>query len=340
MTRILLAFAVLAALALAIFWPRRGIVSRLARARRLGRRSLIEDALKHIHARETRGALATAESLAGHLGTGMKRALELLHTLEERRLARSTGTGLRLTDPGRRLARRVIRAHRLLERYLADELRMPLERIHSTADRREHTLSAEQVAELEARLGYPRRDPHGDPIPSSTGALELIEASALTDWAVGEPARIVHLEDEPPEALAAIVEAGFALGMHIEIRRVSRQRLVIWDGETERELPPRLAANVFVAPLEEAVRPPPKLSSLEPGKSARVLALRTEGLSRRRLLDLGLTPGTIVECVSRGPFGEPTSYRVRGAVIGLRREQTETVDIEPLPDAASGQGPS
>lgn len=332
MTEILVLLAVFAALALATFWPNRGLLARLGRARRLAQRARIEDALKHIHARELRGALATAESLAGKLRCSVKSALELIGQIEDRRLVSSTGSGLRLTRSGRRLARRVIRAHRLLERYLVDELRMPLQAIHATADRQEHSLTAEQAAELEARLGYPQHDPHGDPIPTSTGSLASLEATALIDWPVGEPARIVHLEDEPPEALAEIVAAGLALGMNIEIRQVSKRSLTIWDGTRERELAPRHASNVFVIGLAHPPQPPLTLAALGPGEAAHILTLRSEGLDRRRLLDLGLTPGTRVECVSIGPLGEPTSYRIRGALIALRREQTQQIEIEQVDD--------
>jgi DtxR family Mn-dependent transcriptional regulator len=321
---------VAAAFALALFWPRRGLLDRLRRARRLGERVQIEDALKHIHARELRGTLATPESLAGKLSVSVRRALEMISVMEEGGLIQSTGPGLRLSETGRRTALQVIRAHRLLERYLADELRVPLEEVHATADRREHTLSVEEADELEAQLGYPQQDPHGDPIPTSSGALESLESTALTDWPVGRPARVVHLEDEPPEALAGIVAAGLALGMQIEVRRVGKERLVVWDGEAERELAPVFASNVFVSGLPHPVQPPQKLSSLEPGQAGRIIALRCEGLSRRRLLDLGLTPGTVVECSFPGPLGEPTAYRVRGALIALRKEQGDEIEIEAL----------
>ncbi len=315
-------------LGLALLWPRRGLLDRLRRARRLAERVRIEDALKHIHAREQRGTLATPESLAGKLSVSVRQALELISEMEEGGLVQSTGPGLLLSPAGHRTALRVIRAHRLLERYLADELRVPLEELHAAADRREHELSDEEVDELEAQLGYPQQDPHGDPIPTSSGALESVESTALTDWPVGRPARVIHLEDEPPEALAGIVAAGFALGMQIEVRRISKERLVVWDGESERELAPVFASNVFVTGLPHPVRPPQKLSSLEPGQAGRIIALRCEGLSRRRLLDLGLTPGTLVECSFPSPMGEPTAYRVRGALIALRKEQGDEIEIE------------
>jgi DtxR family Mn-dependent transcriptional regulator len=325
-----ISLAAAAALALLTLWPRRGLLARWRRTRQLAERAIAEDALKHIHARELSGTLATSESLAGKLELGVRRALELISDMQGRGLIQSTGPGLRLSPGGRKLALRVIRAHRLLERYLVDELRMPLEAIHATADRREHTMTVEEVDALEAQLGYPQQDPHGDPIPTSAGTLEAVEATALSDWPIGVPAKIVHLEDEPAEVMTLIVEAGLALDMHIEVLETDEQRLVLWDGESERALAPVAASNVFVAELPHPVRPPVKLSSLKPGEAGRVIALRCEGFNRRRLLDLGLTPGTVVECAFPGPAGEPRAYRVRGALIALRREQGDEIEIEPF----------
>lgn len=328
-------FLAAALLAAAVLWPRRGLLARWRRTRSLARRAFLEDALKHVHARELRGTLATAESLAGKLQVSVKEAVEQMGSMVERGLIKSTGPGLRLTDAGRKAALRVIRAHRILERYLADELGVPLDAVHAAADRQEHRLSPEEVDALEARLGYPQHDPHGDPIPSASGALQTLDATALIDWPIGRPAKIVHLEDEPQEMMARIVAAGFAPGMQIEVRQVGKDRLAIWDGEVERGLAPVLASNVFVTALPHSVQPPVKLSSLEPGQSGRILALRSEGFNRRRLLDLGLTPGTVVECSFPGPMAEPTAYRVRGALIALRREQANEIEIEPLPPAST-----
>ena len=73
-----------------------------------------------------------------------------------------------------------------------------------------------------------------------------------------------------------------------------------------------------------------RLSSLDLGGKARVVALSPvlRGAERRRLLDLGLIPGTEVSAEIRSPGGDPTGYRIRGAVIALRREQADQVRIE------------
>lgn len=328
-----------AAVALAMLWPRQGAWARWRRARELAQRSLIEDALKHVHARELRGVLATPESLAGSLGIRLSRAVGLIATIEARGLVRTTGVGLTLTPAGSDIALRVIRAHRLLERYLADELQMPLEAIHGTADRREHELTSAEAAELEAQLGYPQRDPHGDPIPRRDGWLPRVEAVALTERPTGGRAEIVHIEDEPPEVFRQIVAAGLEPGMRVEVLEVTGQHVVVWDGERERVLAPIAAGNVFVAPLHQPVEVLARLSALTRGQVGRVVALRCEGLTRRRLLDLGLTPGAVVECAFPAVFGDPLAYRVRGALIALRAEQASQIEIERVDGGATKDEP-
>jgi len=73
------------------------------------------------------------------------------------------------------------------------------------------------------------------------------------------------------------------------------------------------------------------LSELAPGSRASVHSLQTAGNMRRRLQDLGLTEHTVVECLGRSPGGDPTAYRIRGAVIALRRENCREILVEPLP---------
>lgn len=73
------------------------------------------------------------------------------------------------------------------------------------------------------------------------------------------------------------------------------------------------------------------LGCLEPGEKARVAGLLTRGVARRRLLDLGLVPGTVVRALRRSPLGDPTAYEVRGTVLALRREDADQVLVETDP---------
>jgi ferrous iron transport protein A len=87
--------------------------------------------------------------------------------------------------------------------------------------------------------------------------------------------------------------------------------------------------------MPERAAPAVRLDALEPGARGRVVAIRSQGLTRRRLLDLGVTPGAVIERAFTSPLGEPVAYRVRDALIALRAEQAHEVEIEPLADRAA-----
>ena len=259
----------LLAVLVAVLWPRRGLLDRLAGKRR---RTLYEDALKHVLTWEQRDQDATLESLAGHLEMPPRRVVEVVNQLQSRGLLRSVSGALRLTPEGERLGLHVMRAHRLWERYLADDAGVPLSRLHDAAERAEHELSQERVEELDAHLGHPQTDPHGDPIPTAEGAVEPVEAVALTDWTSDEPARIVHIEDEPAVIFQQILAANLLPGKTVRILERGPKRLVISDGDSEHWLAQSVAANIEVAP-ERVEKPRPadaiRLSELPRRQRAR-----------------------------------------------------------------------
>jgi DtxR family Mn-dependent transcriptional regulator len=309
-----------------------GLPRVLKRARANARRILLEDALKHIMKRQTHGPLATPESLAGALKLNMERAVDLVQTLQRQGLAETSAAGLRLTSQGEAWALQLIRAHRLWERYLADHTAMSWAELHTVAERREHQTSPAQADALDALLGYPKHDPHGDPIPSvENGTLALDPGQPLCDWPVGQPAQIVHIEDEPAAVYAQILSEGLLPGVIVTVMEECTERgLHLRVDGVESWMAPVVAANISVAPIqpEEALHET-RLAALRPGQAATVVRLDFSGLDRWRLEDLGLLPGTRVVAEMRSPLGEPTAYRVRGALIALRKEQAQLIRVKP-----------
>lgn len=319
--------------AVLLFWPVRGLLWRWLRGLRATERVLIEDALKHLFDFEYKQRVANLQSLSGALAVSGNRAADLLRRLQEQELVGFDGDGYRLTPEGRKYALRVVRIHRLWERYLAEETGLAPDDWHSEAEIREHTTSPEEADELSASLGHPRFDPHGDPIPTAGGDIAPLEGRPLTELAVGELAEIVHVEDEPDAVYAQLVAEGLYPGMRVRVNESAPQRIAFEADAEEHVLAPILAANLSVVPLprdEEMQGPFARLSSLDLGGRARVVGLSPvlRGAERRRMLDLGLLPGTEVSAEIRSPGGDPTGYRIRGAVIALRREQADQVRIE------------
>jgi DtxR family Mn-dependent transcriptional regulator len=305
---------------------------RLRREFRL--RVQLEDALKHLYGAAERGRSSSVESLAGLLGAPVRRAGAVARLLHERGLATTTD-GLVLTPAGSRAAQQVVRAHRLWERYLADELSTPAAKLHRQADLREHLMRSDEVEHLAASMGHPRHDPHGDPIPGVETPIDAVPGTPVTLMPAGSDCEIVHLEDEPEDVFIQLVGSGLEVGQRITVgdRAPGALGRLCLDVEGRRvELSPLEAVNVFVVPANDARRTSPmNLDDLASGERAVVRELKVAGLGRRRLFDLGFTPGAIVECAFASAFGEPRAYRVRGTVIALRPEQARRIEVEPVP---------
>ena len=327
----LLVVAAALVLAAVLFWPATGLAWRWRRGLAASDRVEVEDALKHLWDGEYRQRPATLESLAGALGLSGRAAADLVDRLGRLDLLHHDDSALRLTSAGRRDALRVIRIHRLWERYLADETGLDAREWHAHAEHREHGTSDQQAEALAATLGYPRFDPHGDPIPMASGEVPPHQGMPLTQLPVDQAAEIVHIEDEPEAVFAQIAAAGLVPGMRVRVLDRSPQRIRVEAETDEVVLAPVVAANVTVVTIEGPadVASMTRLSTLSLGESADVVALATScrGAQRRRLLDLGLVPGTRVTSELRGPSGDPTAYRIRGALIALRRDQASHIFV-------------
>jgi DtxR family Mn-dependent transcriptional regulator len=326
-------------LALVFFLPGRGLLPRWRRARQLSQRVLLEDALKHLHRSETHGRAATLHSLAGSLNVPLNHAARLLQELQARDLAAAEGETFRLTPQGRDDALRVIRAHRLWEEHLAEQTGFSEADWHDQAEVYEHRLSEQETQALAEALGNPAYDPHGDPIPTPAGEFRHHAGKPLTSLPLDTPLRIVHIDDEPEAVYAQLVAEGLFPGMSARITESSAQRIRLWAGGDEHILAPVVATNVSAVPLvageAAAAEHGLPLCDLRTGERGRVVTLspRFRGAERRRMLDLGILPGTLIEQEMTSPGGDPTAYRIRGALIALRREQAQGIRIEKANEA-------
>lgn len=322
----LLVFAGVVAVAATLLWPQSGLGARWLRLRRLDERVRVEDALKHAYMCERRGQACTLESLAGQLEISVGEAADLLARLAHLDLIRADRDVPELTEQGRASALQVLRTHRLWERYLADRTGIPAGEWHDHAERMEHALTAEEVDALEARLGHPRWDPHGDPIPTAGGDLPPLRGTALAQAEPGSTVEVVHLEDEPRDIYDRLRSHGLAPGSRLDVLDRSERGVRVRGDGAEWALDPVAARNVTVRvlPLGQRARESGlTLADVDVGEAARVVALSSacQGTQRRRLLDLGVVRGTEITAEMRSAGGDPVAYRIRGALIALRREQ-------------------
>jgi len=335
----LLTFAGFAAVVAAVLWPGVGLLARLRRASRHSERMLLEDALKHVYTCASIGRLSTLESIAGQLEVSTGKAADLLSRLAELGFVRSEEPGPRLTPAGRDSALRLVRTHRLWERYLADRTSVPAGEWHAEAEAKEHTMTTAETEALAARLGHPAWDPHGDPIPTPGGDLPDVQRLTLAGVDAGRTVEIVHLEDEPQEIYDALLSDGLGLGARIDVIERSDHTVRVRARGREWPLSVEVARNVSVRPLPagtSADEPVDTLLDLVQGEAGRVVDISPAciGSQRRRLLDLGVVRGTeiVPELVSAG--GDPVAYRIRGALVALRREQAGWIRIERVPSSS------
>ena len=220
----------------------------------LPKTAAVEDYVKAIYAlQETGDGAASTTALAARLGVTAGSASAMVKRLAERGLVEHTPyRGASLTPLGTATALEVIRHHRLLETFLAQELGMPWDRVHAEADVLEHVISEELEALIAAKLGHPDRDPHGDPIPSAE--LQMAESPTLSLAAMDEGARgcFVRVSDSDPEMLRYLGARGIAPGDTFEV--VERQPfggpLFVRFGDEVHPLGGQLAEAMRVEPAE------------------------------------------------------------------------------------------
>src|SRR3712207_5963555 len=128
--------------------------------------------------------------------------------------------GVSLTERGREAALQLLRRHRLIETFLLEHLGYSWQEVHEEAERLEHAVSdgfTERLAEL---LGYPDRDPHGDPIPSADGTLAAEESFPLDEAAVGDRVCISRVKHEDAAVLAFLGERRLVPGRLVEVKEL------------------------------------------------------------------------------------------------------------------------
>jgi len=159
--------------------------------------------------------------------------------------------GVELTPAGERVALAVIRHHRLIELYLAEALGMSWDRVHEEAEVLEHAISPQLLELIEAKLGYPTHDPHGDPIPTADGEIDEGSTRALAELDPGERAVFARVSDSNPEMLRYLAERGIDRGVEVEVlrREPFGGPLTVHAGGREHALGDQLARAIRVEPL-------------------------------------------------------------------------------------------
>lgn len=213
-----------------------------------------EDYLKAIYLLEASGDQVTNSSLSEYIGFTPASATNMVKKLAQMDLVDYRPyQGVALTATGRRVALEILRHHRLLELYLHKKLDIPWERVHEEADRLEHVISESLEDAIAASLGYPKVDPHGDPIPSKAGEISHTPSLPLSKAEAGHTFRLVRVLSQDTERLAYLGRLGLNLNAEVHLREYAPfdgPVLVEVDGEAHA-LAIEMAALLQVVPVSE-----------------------------------------------------------------------------------------
>ena len=208
-------FYLLAALAS----PKKGLLFRFLRRRKLLGRIKMEDILKRTLKASKEGSV-NITSLARSLDISKPRLRKYLRSLAQRNLVREQQNQIQLTDGGIQEASRLIRAHRLWETYLVDQIGLNDQQIHAEAEKYEHLLTDEILDEVDEQLGFPTTDPHGSPIPLRRGR------AGLSLWQLSEGHLVKISKHQPNQLIAAdLWKLGLLPGALVEIKSKDDIRL-------------------------------------------------------------------------------------------------------------------
>lgn len=178
---------------------------------------VVENYLKVIYSHtEWQPEPITSSQLAARLGVVPSSVTEMVKKLSRQGLVQHERYGaIRLSDAGRAEAIRMVRRHRLIETWLVQQFGYGWDEVHDEAEVLEHALSDRLLDAIDAALGHPDRDPHGDPIPAADGSVPAARGDLLAELAEGTSGTVVRISDREPEVLRVLDAAGIGIGSRV-----------------------------------------------------------------------------------------------------------------------------
>ncbi len=328
----LLIFIVSSMIIYLFFRPNKGLTWLLLNSYKVDEKIVIEDILKQLYHNSNNNI--TTNFLVNALGYKDAVIISGIDKMIDSDLVYFDNDFFKLTEEGFDYAVKIVRVHRLWERYLAEKTGFDKAEWHGIAERKEHETNEDEAMELATQLGNPIFDPHGDPIPTSTGKIAEIDSIPLSGLAIGEVGKIINIDDNPEIIYKQILAENIHIGSQIKILENNSTRVTFYSEGEEFRLAPIVAGNikVFILKNQEEIQDKSivRLTALNPGETAIVEGISKEsrGDSRRRLLDLGFVRGAKVSIDLVNPFGEPTGYYIKGTTIALRDDQALKILIK------------
>lgn len=210
-----------------------------------------ENYLKAIYTlSEHRTKTVSTKAIADRLETQSSSVTDMVKRLSEKGLVNyQRYQGVELSDAGFDHALKIIRKHRLWETFLVEKLGFGWDEVHDMAEQLEHIQSTELTERLDAFLGHPSHDPHGDPIPNAQGEMETQNPSMLDEMKVGFSLRVVGVRDSSSEFLQYLDGVGIGLGTHLEVLEIvpfDQSMSLRLDGGSAQSVSRLVAQNLYV----------------------------------------------------------------------------------------------
>jgi DtxR family Mn-dependent transcriptional regulator len=179
-----------------------------------------ENYIKAIYHLQQADGNVTTNELAAELKTKAASVTDMLKKLKTKKLLNyEKYQGFRLSTEGKKIALVIIRKHRLWEYFLVAKLQFGWDEVHEVAEELEHISSKKLVDKLDAFLDFPKFDPHGDPIPDSSGKMAAQKQINLIDLPINQPAEILAVGSQSTELLELLKHKNLNIGTAIEVKK-------------------------------------------------------------------------------------------------------------------------
>lgn len=209
-----------------------------------------ENYLKAIfHLERTYPLGVSTNALAEQMEAKASSVTDMMKRLSEKKLVvYKKYQGVKLSKTGKETAVEVIRKHRLWEVFLVDKLGFAWDEVHEIAEQLEHIKSEKLISELDKFLGFPKKDPHGDPIPDAKGNIIVAEKVLLSELKIGESGICVGVKDSSTEFLQYLDKNDIALGKEITVleKESFDQSMLIKLNENELKISNAISSNLYI----------------------------------------------------------------------------------------------
>jgi DtxR family transcriptional regulator, Mn-dependent transcriptional regulator len=209
-----------------------------------------ENYIKTIYRLQQQDDNVTTNELAYELNTKPASVTDMMKKLKTKKILHyQPYQGFRLTNEGNKVALGIIRRHRLWEYFLAEKLKFTWDEVHEVAEELEHVTNKKLIDKLDEFLGFPRTDPHGDPIPDANGKMETVKKIRLTELPIDTIASVSNVSDQSNQILELLEHKKIRIGTKLEIKRKFEfdNSMEIKAGKQQLfTISHQLAENIFV----------------------------------------------------------------------------------------------